>query len=317
MTRSIWLCVPSAIISAGYLLFRLFYFAIQGVYEHTAFAVNSSIFGYVATLFDLDLWYISKLFFMKDIVFLWTGVFVTEGVALRVVLGVALVASLTYLLLRVWEKGLNAFALAVLAGGFLPTAIASFVHYPAADPMIEPHWFYFSSFGFFLLLANGILYLEKWMRGEALAVVVCTLLVAGVLVVRSANTNWKDEATYSYFWLSVSPGNLTPYLGYGNSLLDQGQCEDAISYFAKGTELVKSTAVKNYLQRYPEMSSGEINQFTSQPLVYNAMLSAHLGVAFVCVGNYVAAERSFRNAIQANPRLATPYHYFGQLLLKG
>ena len=316
LTRCIWLCLPSAAISAGYLLFRLFFFAIQGVYEHTAFAVNSSVFSYLATIIDLDLWYFSKLFFMKDIVFLWTGVFVTEGVAVRVVLGVAVAAALGYLLLGVWKRGLNAFALAVLAGGFLPAAIASFVHYPMADPMIEPHWFYFSSFGFFLLLANGILYLKKWVRGETLAVVVCALLVAGVLVVRSANTNWKDEATYSYFWLSVSPRNLTPYLGYGNSLLDQGKCEDAISYFTQGTELVKSTAVKNYLQRYPDLSSEVIDQFTTQPLVYNAMLSAHLGVAYVCVGNYGAAVQSFQTAIQANPRLAIPYHYFGQFLLK-
>lgn len=83
-------------------------------------AVGLSLGGYFATLMDLIFWYVSKLLFMKEIIFLWNGVMVTDQLMFRMVVGAAVIATLLWLIFVQWRKGIHAFSLALFVSGFIP-----------------------------------------------------------------------------------------------------------------------------------------------------------------------------------------------------
>ena len=312
LRRIVWIGLPYGLICAGYLLFRFYLFRPIGIYTGGLGGMEVSISRVIATLANLIFWYVSQLLFMGGPLFLWTEEYAAVRVSMTVILSVAVVALFLYLLLVRWKKGLLAFALAFFAAGFLPLGASSFTYLPAADPIIEPHWFYFSSLGFFLLPAQALVTLKESVRSRIWLLVICLVLAVGVLFVRRSNTLWKDEGTYSSYWMSKNLNNLTPYVGLSAALLEQGRCRESIATANQGIKMVKSTYVRNVPGLSPEL----IARIHAGPLPYNESILTNLGTAYVCVGNYDAALGAYFTGTQADRGSARPHHYMGQLYLK-
>jgi len=270
----------------AYMVFRWYVFNLRIV----AFGVSRflpDVSLYVAVVGDFLLWYLSKLVWPKDILFLWTGFVFDELLVWKVLKGLLLAAIACGLLAR-WRKGLKAFGLSFFLVGVMPVAVACFTYVPHVEPIFEPHWLYFASYGLFLLAAcAGLKLYRHWSRGAGLAIggLVVVGLVGALWV---NNRHWRDQETYCRYWLRINPRNLTPYHGLGQVLLERGRFEEAKKYFLKGSDRV----------------------------LYNSyFVAADLGYAYFLSGDRATARRLYQKALNLNPAYARTYFYIGRLLL--
>ena len=289
LKRSLWTCLPFFAMSSVYFLIRLSFVSLQGAFTNTVNSAAPALRSYIATMLDLSYWYVSKLVSLRDILFLWSSELATDDLNLKTILAAGVLMGTFYLIFVRWGKGLNAFSLAIFMAGLAPLAFASFMYLPYVDPIIEPHWFYFSSFGLFLMLSNLLVSLAEKTRGVLVTLLISSLLVTGILAARDANTNWKDQETYCRYWLSLNQLNLTPYYGLGKSRLEQEDCAEAIELFEKGI------SVGNY-------SSEQI--------------ATDLGKAYACMGHDELAAQSYQSALRMNPRYSPAYHQRALLFLQ-
>lgn len=166
---------------------------------------------------------------------------------------------------------------------------ASFAYFPASEPIVEPHWFYFSSIGFFLIVAKAILELKEKINFRLWAVFLFCLLMGSFVLLRENNTRWKNQETYCRYWLSLNQKNMTPFYGLGKSLLGKGDYKQAIIYFERGLQSV------NYV---------------------NAFILADLGYAEFLLGEEERAKQYYAAALRADPYYSVVYHYLGQFYLQ-
>ncbi|MDE1921471.1 MAG: glycosyltransferase family 39 protein [Candidatus Omnitrophica bacterium] len=186
----------------------------------------------VSTWMNLTGWYLSKLFYPVDILFLWSRKYGLDGFFPHVIVLCVLSAAFLYAFLK-WKQGWKPLMLAVFLIGFLPTFLTCFGSMPFVRPFIEPHWFYFSQIGFFVmaaLLLKAVIRKNAWIGGG---------LAAGVVVLLigccwNYNAQWKGQETYSRYWLSLNTGNLTPYYGLGRVYMDRGDYSKAAHIFETG-----------------------------------------------------------------------------------
>lgn len=285
---SLRLGLPYILMSFFYALLRLSFFSFSKRLSGTMDAVGLSLGGYFATLMDLIFWYVSKLLFMKEIIFLWNGVMVTDQLMFRMVVGAAVIATLLWLIFVQWRKGIHAFSLALFVSGFIPMGFASFAYFSVSgSPIVEPHWFHFSSLGFFLLLASGILTLRKWVKGTVWIVIVTGILATNLVVTRHYNTLWRDQETYCRYWLSVNGEDWTPYWGLGKSLLEKGD--------------------------YPAATTVLENGFRTNP--YSHLILTDLGYAYFIAGRFEDSLRAYQVALGLDPNHTLAYHRKGELFL--
>ena len=271
-----------------YLIFRLNYFSLHKTMEGTA-EILPQLGVYLASLQALVVWYLGKLFWPQGIIFLWTGdiVFAPWWEEMLKIIGI--VAILVYLIFYRWRKGVNPWALSLWAIGFVPLGLAGFAYFSYSLLIIEPHWFYFTSIGFFLLMANGLLALKKRIPLVLWIVLLASVLGSSLFCLRQSNTYWRDQETYSRYWLSLNTKNMTPYYGLGKSFLEKGRYREAIDYFEQGLKSVE---------------------------YYNAFILADLGYAEFLAGETGKAQKYYQAAVELDPTYSVIYHYWGQLYLR-
>lgn len=264
-----------------YILWRWHFFSLKYIVAGTGQAVIAPGI-YLASLADLLVWYVSKLIFPKDIIFLWTAD-LARFYILPTILGILGIGALgLWLIFLRWKRGVKPFALTVFAVGLLPISLASFTYFPTVKPLIEPHWFYFTSIGFFLLVAW---YLLKWRNRLNPAVWLAILLIIVGLntsLLSNQNRTWTDQETYCRYWLSLNPHNLTPYHGLGKSLMDRGEFDQAVAIFREG---IQATTI------------------------YNARILADMGYAELMRGRPADAMHYFKQVQAMDPGYAQLYYY--------
>jgi tetratricopeptide (TPR) repeat protein len=91
--------------------------------------------------------------------------------------------------------------------GFLPLFRTAILYHQNGF-MLEPHWFVFSSIGFFLLLAYLIThYLADFKK--ILAVTIPLVLIWSGIA-HSYNNLWFDQRTYCSYWIKKAPAFVVP-----------------------------------------------------------------------------------------------------------
>jgi tetratricopeptide (TPR) repeat protein len=220
----------------GYLLIWFLLRAQETAFKVRLHHLNSlektSAFAYLTSWINLVRWHIEKLFFPQDIIFLWSHKCSTGHFGANYMFLAAFLAAFIFFLLK-WKQGWKPFMLSVFAAGYLPSFLSAFVYYPHDWPLIEPHWFYFSEIGFFSLLGLGIITViqkHRWTGGLLMSGIIAFALILSW----QTNAKWKDQMTYSRYWLAVNPGNLTPFYWLGRSYMDQGDFQSAAKIFEKG-----------------------------------------------------------------------------------
>lgn len=284
--KAMFFIIPYGILTGLFLYFRTIFFTLKG----SASAISSMlqiVDVYISSIMTLIYWYVGKMMIPRDIVFLWTAVIEEHYNPIEIYRSLALLAFLVYLILFRWKKGIKPFALSVFIIGFVPVFGASYAHFPFAEPMIEPHWFYFSSLGFFILLAVGLLWLKTKINITFWRVCVGTLMVVYFILLQQNNWYWRNQESYCRFWITTNGVNTTPYYGMGQVLLNRGDYKEAIGYLGRG--------------------------FTLSRRYQSSFLTADVGYAYLKSGDPVVASQYLNMAVIREPNYSVSYYYLGLL----
>ena len=242
------------------------------------FQAVGNIAAYFSTWMDLVTWYVSKLFFPHNILFLWSSPYGTEHLLRNLIFFVLAIGAGAYAFLK-WKRSWRSFFLATFAAGLFPTVFSCFLDFPGTWPIIEPHWFYFSESGFFVLLAWLILAMARKNP------IIGRLLGASVILLFfihcwDHNTKWKSQEVYSRYWLSLNKGNWTPYSALAESLMDKGDYQ----------------GVAACITGLADLHGNEHLAY-----VYN-----NLGALYLKGGQEEKADQCFRQARAHNPLMLEP-----------
>ncbi len=283
------LVAPYVVVTAGYLLLRALLFPLSGTL-HGIVAVAPYPARYLGALGELLGWYFKNLLWPNHVLFLWSA----QGDAKHALPAAILISGYligsAYLLFRYWRQGPAAFSLAMFTCGFLPILTASFTYVPQGYPLIEPHWFYFPSLGFFLLLGLG-LEKSRAVGTESLGSLLSVLLVTtwSFQLIRT-HKHWLNEETYSRYWLSQNDRDWTPYHGLGRAYLRKGDPEAASQIMEQGLARIAS----------------------SPP----AILLTDLAVAHQLAGREGQALHLLALSLSRDPSYVTTYEVLGGLALR-
>jgi len=277
--------LPIFLVSFCYLVFRLNFFSLQDPISAST-RVMAVFDVYLSSVMQLIYWYCSKLLFPKDILFLMTHPASQDFFPYEIWRVLCIAAILGYLIFFRLKKGILPFALSIFIFGLLPCFWASYAHFPFVEPIIEPHWFYFSSLGFFILLAQGLLYLKEKFSRPLVASLLCVTVVSYFMLLQQNNRQWKDQASYCHYWLSLNQANVTPYYGLGKAALNTGDFKSAIFFLSQGL------ALSNF---------------------HSAFITADLGYAYFLFGDNAQALHFYQKTLNNDPDYSVTYYYLAFL----
>jgi tetratricopeptide (TPR) repeat protein len=285
-SRLLVIGAPFYLFLVGWFIIRVQHSTLHSQLSNSPKAM-ANLAAYFSTWMDLLNWYISKLFFPSDIVFLWSVEYNVTHL-LRNFLIFILASGLSIVAFYKWRRNWKSFLLAVFILGLLPSLLSCFIYFPIVWPMIEHHWFFFSEMGFFVLAGYVLLIIIQRINRLGWIVVISSvfvLLTFGWL----NNAKWVSQEKYCLYWLSLNRGNLTPYYGLGRSLMEQGDYKGAAEVFLGG-------------YRYLRM--------------YNFQLAADLGHCLGMLGRDKESLAWLTAAISNNSQYALAHHYMGLYMLR-
>jgi len=276
---------PYFFIVFSYIVFRVLFMGGGNLLNRPAlFHVTG--WEYYASLFQVLAWYISKLFYPQGIVMQWTAPLLDGHIILNV-LGLCLLLMLFLLLfIRFTREKICQLALAWCLIGFSPVCLAAF-RTPENGVEIEPHWFVFSSLGFFILAAYFCLVLLGRMKKTGLAFLFIIIFAWGS-VSHAYNQLWADQKTYTLYWLKQDPNSKPVYFYLADAYRKQGALKESAQYYRM--------ALKGY---------------SSDEDIY-----INLGMIDYMEGDLKGAESNYKLALKVNPRSSGVYNNLGAIYLK-
>ena len=166
--------------------------------------------SYLATMAALAGWYITKLIFPAHIIFIWDERIMTgPAVIVCTLLFIFILIGLIAVFLKGKKNSLT-FGLILFSTGLLPLALAGFTYTNRFNTaIIEPHWFGFSSIGFFIVVASLCLSLKEFLPHRVGIFLIVLILVGSSVLTRAANNLWKDGQTYCRYWFEENSLNGT------------------------------------------------------------------------------------------------------------
>lgn len=198
-----------------YFILWIFMASANGQWNDKIHHLNISFLSYTATLSFLLKWLIENLFFPGNLVFIKNSQLISESLWLWNS-GLILALGLLVFLFWKWRASTKSFALGWFLFGFAFMLPASLVHAYSMGMVIEPHWFYFSSMGFFMLLALILNDLRKHIKLTLYITLLMSLAFYWGITSYRHHVIAKTEIGYLEYWLKNSPGNLLPALMLGN-----------------------------------------------------------------------------------------------------
>ncbi len=174
--------------------------------------LHLSFFNYTATLSYLLKWYVGNLFFPENFVLIKNSLPLTDSVRLWNT-GLALSLVLIFFMLWKWKGTAKSFALGWFVAGFVFMLPASIVHAYSMGMVIEPHWF--SSMGFFMLLALIITEIKTFIQPVILSALLFTIISYWGITSFRHHAMAQTQIGYLQYWLKNSPRNLLPSLMLG------------------------------------------------------------------------------------------------------
>ncbi len=222
--------VPYFLIFFSYLLFRKFFISNgEDLFGNIA-KFKMSIFEYGATIFKVLSWYVSNLFYPRDIIFMFASPVIRFNL---VWLNLLLLASVFLFLVALYafrKHKIIQIGLLWFLIGLLPAGLAMFYKSENAA-VIEPHWFAFSAIGFFIFAAHCLLSLwvrmGKWVGGLVLIVIVSSWIQSSY----AYNNLWRDEKTYTSYWVKLSPFLDFPRFNLAHAYLLEKNYDEAKRHF--------------------------------------------------------------------------------------
>jgi len=310
---------PYFLILFCYLIFRFNFLGINDFpVERMFYHMNAGV--YLSSLFKVDVWYISKLFYPQGIVMQWATPLVSQHLFLNTAGALLLGLFFILLFVKFSKNNVCQLALSWFFIGLIPVCLAAF-RLTDKGAMIEPHWFIFSSIGFFILVANACLGLGKQWKNAGIAVVLI-LIVGWSLISHAYNRLWFDEKTYALYWLQEAPFIRTTYsdLAYAYELEgDFKRSKAALLMALTGRSL--DALVYDDLGSNAE-SAGDLEGakvYFNKALKINPYLSSaydNLARVYFTEGQWDESEENCRRALMLNPLLTKPRTAMAWIALK-
>lgn len=201
--------IPFWITSFLYFSLWCFMAGPAGQWDEKIQHLQISFENYTATLGLLLQWYIQNLLIPDNFVMIRNSPVLSHSILQwnsAILLGICLIIFLFWL----WRGSTKSFALAWFITGFVFMLPASIVHAYSMGMVIEPHWFYFSSMGFFMLFALCLNNLKPRIHTVLYRSLVCVLIIFWGLTSYRQHVIARTEVGYLEYWLKNSPKNKLP-----------------------------------------------------------------------------------------------------------
>ena len=277
---------PYFLIIFSYIIFRFFFTGInESVFKKTSL-LHMTGWEHWATMFHLILWYIVRLCYPSGIVMQWAIPVLRDHILWNLMGAFILLSFFILLFIRFNKVKICQLAIVWIFIGFFPVYWGAF-RMPNAGALIEPHWFIFSSIGFFILFSYLLLLvMDRW-KNIGL-ILFFTLILALSCAAHAYNKIWSDQKTYALYSIKYAPYFKLSYLYLANAYQDEGSFKEARDYYTLA-----------------------LTGYTSDIDIYH-----NLGMLDEKEGHLKEAELNFRKALNINPFSAGTYDGLGELYLK-
>lgn len=266
---------------------------------------DMNILEHFASWFCTQWWYAAKFFAPEGIVISVIVPIVRQNVFLWIlggcaVWGLLIRAAVFTFTLRPWIcLGIIWYLL-----GMVMLAVGSL--FQEEGFLVEPHWFIFSSIGFYMALADAVLWAAEGKLRRIVYAAAGFLVAAWMLWGWSYNSLWNTERGYCFYWLKQN--NFQPINLYiARSYFAEGKLDEAARHY----EMALTSRYPDYLM-YGNLGSiallqGKLDlaeQYLQRALkiepraktVFNS-----LAIVYVRKGQWDKAEEYFKRSIEANP----------------
>jgi len=296
---------PYFLIVLLYLIFRSLFLGVNQHILSTIAMFHMTAGEHLATSFILVMWYVSQLFYPCKIVMQWAMPVVHQDILL--VNSVAAVLILYFFLLykKFTNERICKLALIFLFIGFAPVYFAAF-RAPKIGALIEPHWFIFSSIGYFILAAYVFLLILDRMKmvGSALLFI---MIFAMVSVSYGYNQLWADQKTYALYWSRQVPNFKLSYFYLAAAYQEEGSYDRARTYYKMALmgdqsdiEIFNNLGVINTSEG--KWKQAELNYQKALSLnSFNSSAYNNLGSIYLKQGQLEKAKQYFSHALVLNP----------------
>jgi tetratricopeptide (TPR) repeat protein len=315
--KQVW---PFFIFAALFFIFRMNHASLKASILDNVFLFDMNIFQYTATVAKLLSWYLKKLFFPVDIVFMWATPVIKKNVWSWNVLLISAIG-----LLWVAQKLKHRFSdvawgIGLFSVGFSLVFFACLFQ-PFLGLMIEPHWLFFPSIGLFWMVSG--VFINNKRRNLAKVLLVICVIPGLIFATRSMNRLWGNEKAYCRVWLKEVPDIKYAYFYLGHSYMNEKNYEEAKSNYLKSlssmyqdwqvyTNLGLIEAEEGHHEQSIEYYKKALSIFPKSAVILN-----NLGAAYLNKGEIDTAEGYFQKAVSYNrfslePRLNLARIYFQQ-----
>lgn len=308
IVKNVW---PYLVLALCYVLYRSVYVSLWDSVVSPTVSLNYSLAAIFVTQVSLVSWYILQLFFPEKITFIWNQPLIDNPNFLLTVCLIALTSFILFLLIRYRKQNHVFVPLSIFLIGFIPVSLASFTM-PTLGLIIEPHWFYFSSMGFFILVAQGIVWLFSRKFKVVYILIFCFLLSYLVFKTRAYNKIFFNQLSYSQHWLKLSPNNPSAHYYLAQAYFEEQDFTKAKTHYissltggALDAQVYNNLGLIEYGNKHYEESL----KYFNEAVVFNpgyATAFNNKGLVERALGQSHLAEESFITAAKLNPTLPEP-----------
>jgi len=248
---------PFLVLSAAYLCFKHFFL------NGSVLTINVSVYHmtptqYMATIFRLIWWYVEKIFTLKGIVMQWSTPIVRDHLFGYCLSFSVIVLLSLYMFFKFSQKPILRLSILWILIGFAPICLMAFINYDV-DPIVEPHWFLFSSMGIFIFIAYVITFLVRNIKVLGLCILFFLIFTLGTSS-RAYNQLWGDQKAYALFWSKELPQLKFIDHILADTYLNEGDFKTAVKYYklANHGHSISASASDNI--GYLELQQGHLKK---------------------------------------------------------
>ncbi len=207
--KSLLTTIPFMLLSFLLLVLCLFMSSQNMNLLHCIEQFNLDFWDWSANFSRLVFWYLGNLFMPQSIVFMYNIIPSNSFVWQWNLLFFSFLIGCVLLIFIYFKKSLESFAIALFLIGFI-YAIPGSLARPNIGLVFEPHWFYFSSIGVFLLFILLLLRLRRHVHKVFFIMLTFSFFICCFISTQQVNIIASNPLSYYENWLQKSPGNSIP-----------------------------------------------------------------------------------------------------------
>ena len=310
---------PYFLIILSYVFFRMFFLTIPEFTLRKIALFHMTVWEYLAVFFQVMMWYITRLFYPQGIVMAWMTPVVHQHVFWNCLGLILLVMIFFVLFIRAAKAKICRLALVWLFIGFAPVCLAAFRR-PDSGAYIEPHWFIFSSIGFFILAAYFfIIIFDRTKKGGL--VLLFIVILAWSTAARAHNQVWADQKRYALFWSQQVPQLKTTYFYLADAYQREGAFNESKKYYRlalaghpSDIEIYNNLGILD--EREGLLKEAELNYRRALKISpSSASTYCNLGTVYLKEGQRDKARKYFEQSLVLNPLLIEPRRNLARIFL--